>query len=173
MTAAEDWSSEVSSSEFRYALGHFATGVTVVTSIDHGGKPVGTTASAVSSLSLEPPLVLVCFDPESLTLRAIRRNGAFAINVLAAPQQQLSTNFARRGWAAAWDGVPRRRGRTGSPLLHGVLAALECTVDKTLPAGDHEIIIGRVYDTEVTSNDSAPLLHWRGSYLSPGHQAGT
>ena len=111
MAAVEESPADISSSEFRRAMGHFATGVTVVTSIDEDGEPVGTTASAVSSLSLDPPLILACFDLESLTLRAIRGHGAFVVNVLAAPQQHLSANFARRGLAAAWNGVKHHRGR--------------------------------------------------------------
>jgi flavin reductase (DIM6/NTAB) family NADH-FMN oxidoreductase RutF len=170
MTAAQDWPTEVSASEFRHAMGHFATGVTVVTSVDEEGDPVGTTASAVSSLSLDPPLVLVCFDLGSLTLRAIRGHGAFAVNVLSAPQQQLSANFARRGLAAAWDGVRHRPGPTGSPRLDGVLAVLECTVENSLPGGDHEIVVGRVHDVEVAYGEAAPLLYWRGSYLPPADQ---
>ena len=144
-------------------MGHFATGVTVVTSIADDGEPVGTTASAVTSLSLDPPLVLVCFDRASLTLRAIRSHGAFVVNVLAAPQKQLSANFARRGLSAAWDGVRHRPGPTGSPRLHGVLAALECTVENRLPGGDHEIVVGRVRDVEISVGSAAPLLYWRGS----------
>ena len=165
MTAVEE-STEVSASEFRQAMGHFATGVTVVTSIADDGEPVGTTASAVTSLSLDPPLVLVCFDRASLTLRAIRSHGTFVVNVLAAPQKQLSANFARRGLSAAWDGVRHRPGPTGSPRLHGVLAALECTVENRLPGGDHEIVIGRVRDVETGDESAAPLLYYRGSYLS-------
>ncbi len=167
MAALEESSAEVSASDFRQAMGHFATGVTVVTSVDEEGDPVGTTASAVSSLSLDPPLVLVCFDLGSLTLRAIRGHGAFAVNVLSAPQQQLSANFARRGLAAAWDGVRHRPGPTGSPRLDGVLAVLECTVEDSLPGGDHEIVVGRVHDVEVAYGEAAPLLYWRGSYLPP------
>jgi len=166
MTAVEE-SAEVSASEFRQAMGHFATGVTVVTSIGDDDEPVGTTASAVTSLSLDPPLVLVCFDRASLTLRAIRSHGAFVVNVLAAPQKQLSANFARRGLAAAWNGVRHRPGPTGSPRLHGVLAALECTVENRLPGGDHEIVIGRVRDVETGDESAAPLLYFRGSYLPP------
>jgi flavin reductase (DIM6/NTAB) family NADH-FMN oxidoreductase RutF len=167
MTAVEE-SAEVGASEFRQAMGHFATGVTVVTSIGDDGDPVGTTASAVTSLSLDPPLVLVCFDRASLTLRAIRTHGAFVVNVLAAPQKHLSANFARRGLAAAWEGVRHRPGPTGSPRLHGVLAALECTVENRLPGGDHEIVIGRVQDVEISDDSVAPLLYWRGSYLPLG-----
>lgn len=162
---------EVTAAELRHAMGHFATGVTVVTSIGTDGKPVGTTANAVSSLSLDPPLVLVCFDRSSQTLQAVRAHGAFAINVLAAPQQELSANFARRGLAAAWDGVRHRRGLTGSPRLHGVLATLDCTVEHRLPGGDHEIVIGRVRAAETSDADAAPLLFWRGGYAALGEGA--
>ncbi len=158
----------LTATEFRHAIGHFATGVTVVTSVGPAGEPVGTTANAVSSLSLDPPLVLVCFDRTSVTLAAVLAHGAFVVNVLAAPQQHLSANFARRGLAAAWDGVRHRPGRTGSPRLHGVLAALECTVEHRLPGGDHEIVVGRVRDVETTGGDAAPLLYWRGAYASLG-----
>jgi flavin reductase (DIM6/NTAB) family NADH-FMN oxidoreductase RutF len=168
MTALEESAAEISAAEFRQAIGHFATGVTVVTSIGVDGEPVGTTASAVTSLSLDPPLVLVCFDRLSLTLQAVRAHGAFVVNVLAAPQRHLSANFARRGAGAAWNGVRHRLGPTGSPRLDGVLAALECTVTDSFPGGDHEIIVGRVHDVETSGNDAAPLLYWRGGYSSLG-----
>jgi len=156
----------VSAAEFRHAMGHFATGVTVVTSIGADGAPVGTTANAVTALSLDPPLVLVCFDLDSLTLRAIRGHGAFVVNVLAAAQQHLSANFARRGLSAAWDGVRHRHGPTGSPRLEGVLAVLECTVEHCLPGGDHEIVVGRVSHAETSAVPAAPLVYFRGSYAS-------
>jgi flavin reductase (DIM6/NTAB) family NADH-FMN oxidoreductase RutF len=159
---------DVTAPEFRYAMSHFATGVTVVTSVASDGHPVGTTASAVSSLSLDPPLVLVCFDYASQTLAAVRSHRAFVINVLDKSQQQLSANFARRGSAAAWAGVAHRPGRSGSPRLHGVLAALECTVERSFPGGDHEIIVGRVREVETTGQEGAPLLYWRGTYRSLG-----
>ena len=164
---------ELSAAEFREAMGHFATGVTVVTSVDTDGEPVGTTANAVTSLSLDPPLVLVCFDLGSTTLRAIRGHGAFVVNVLAAPQQHLSRNFARRGLAAAWDGIKHRRGPTGSPRLEDVLAVLECTVEHALPGGDHEIVVGRVRHAETSANPSGPLVFFRGGYASLRPPAGT
>jgi flavin reductase (DIM6/NTAB) family NADH-FMN oxidoreductase RutF len=157
---------ELSAADFRHAIGHFATGVTIITSVGPDGQPVGTTANAVSSLSLDPPLILVCFDQSSQTLEAVQAHGAFAVNVLAAPQQHLSANFARRGLAAAWDGVRHRPGLTGSPRLHGVLATLECTVEHRLPGGDHEIVVGRVRDVETGDAEAAPLLFWRGGYAS-------
>jgi flavin reductase (DIM6/NTAB) family NADH-FMN oxidoreductase RutF len=166
VTALDESAAGITAPEFRHAIGHFATGVTVVTSVGPDGQPVGTTASAVSSLSLDPPLVLVCLDRASLTLRAVRAHGAFVVNVLAAPQQHLSANFARRGPAAAWDGIRHRPGPTGSPRLEGVLAALECTVENSLPGGDHEIVVGRVRDVETSDGGAAPLLFWRGVYSS-------
>jgi flavin reductase (DIM6/NTAB) family NADH-FMN oxidoreductase RutF len=147
-------------------MGHFATGVTVITTVDPAGQPVGTTANAVSSLSLDPPLVLVCFTLTSATLRAVRSHGAFVVNVLAAGQQHLSANFAKSGTEASWDGVSHRPGLTGSPRLDGTVALMECTVVHRLPGGDHEIVIGRVRDVDTREPADGPLLVWRGSYVS-------
>jgi flavin reductase (DIM6/NTAB) family NADH-FMN oxidoreductase RutF len=166
VTCSETTTAAVTAAELRLAMGHFATGVTVITSVAADGRPVGTTANAVSSLSLDPPLLLVCFDRSSQTLEAVGAHGAFAVNVLAAPQQELSANFARRGLAAAWDGVRHRPGLTRSPRLHDVLATLECTVEHRFPGGDHEIVIGRVLAAETGDTESPPLLFWRGRYAS-------
>jgi flavin reductase (DIM6/NTAB) family NADH-FMN oxidoreductase RutF len=156
----------VSAAEFREAMGNFATGVAVVTSVGADGQPVGTTANAVTSLSLDPPLLLVCFDLRSATLEAIRGHGAFVVNVLGHRQRYLSANFARRGIAAAWDGVRHRRGPTGSPRLDGVIAVVECTVEHALRGGDHEIVVGRVQQVETAGDGAAPLVFWRGHYTS-------
>jgi flavin reductase (DIM6/NTAB) family NADH-FMN oxidoreductase RutF len=158
----------VSAGELRDAIGCFATGVTIVTSVGAGGEPVGTTASAVSSLSLEPPLVLVCLDRSSQTLSAIRGHRAFAVNVLAADQHEISTNFARRGRAATWESVSHRHGSTGSPRLDGVLAVLDCAVERVVAAGDHDVVIGRVHEITTSDEDLAPLLHYRGAYSRIG-----
>jgi flavin reductase (DIM6/NTAB) family NADH-FMN oxidoreductase RutF len=159
-------STEITAAELRHAMGHFATGVTVITSVGADGRPVGTTANAVSSLSLDPPLLLACFDRSSQTLAAITAHRAFAVNILAAPQEELSANFARRGPGAGWDGVRHRPGLTGSPRLHGVLATLECTVEHRLPGGDHEIVVGRVRHAHTSGGEAPPLLFWRGRYAS-------
>jgi 3-hydroxy-9,10-secoandrosta-1,3,5(10)-triene-9,17-dione monooxygenase reductase component len=170
MTRVEEPTTDavITAAEFRHAMSQFATGVTVITSVGAAGQPVGTTANAVSSLSLDPPLLLACFEQSSRTLAAIQVHGAFAVNVLAAPQEELSANFARRGLAAAWDRVPHRPGPTGSPRLHGVLAALECTVEHRLPGGDHEIVVGRVRHVQAGDAGAAPLVFWRGRYASLG-----
>jgi flavin reductase (DIM6/NTAB) family NADH-FMN oxidoreductase RutF len=174
MTAVDDASreapevdtTEVSPAELREAMGHFATGVTVVTSVGADGEPVGTTANAVTSLSLEPPLVLVCFDLNSATLAAIRGHGAFAVNVLGHRQRHLSANFAKRGLSAVWEGVTHHRGPTGSPRLADVIAVIECTVEHSFPGGDHEIVTGRVRHVETNGDGATPLLFWRGKYTS-------
>ena len=148
----------------RQAMGHFATGVTVITTVGPDGEPVGTTATAVASLSLEPALVLVCLEWRSATLRAILGHRAFAVNVLAHKQAALSSNFARRGDAASWEDVFHDRWPSGNPRLDGALAALDCAVDSVITGGDHEIVIGRVLDAGVADAQRAPLLHWRGLY---------
>ena len=148
----------------RRALGHFASGVTVVTSRASDGGPVGTTASAVSSLSLDPPLVLVCLDRSSETLGAIREHAAFAINVLAEGQEHVSANFARRGAAASWETVRFRVTPLGNAQVHGVLALLDCRLERCLDGGDHEIVVGRLTGLEHWGEDLGPLLHYRGSY---------
>ena len=154
--------------ELRHAMGHFATGVTVVTSLDDDRGPVGTTASAVSSLSLDPALLLVCLTRDSETLRALRSHGRFAVNVLAAEQRELSARFARSGELASWDGVRFEPGSTGVPRLGGVLTTLECTLEELLAGGDHEIVVGRVREVAVSDGTLEPLLHWRGDYARLG-----
>jgi 3-hydroxy-9,10-secoandrosta-1,3,5(10)-triene-9,17-dione monooxygenase reductase component len=156
----------ISPARLRHALGHFATGVTVITSVSAEGEPVGTTVSAVSSVSLDPPLVLVCLDRSSQTLAAICAHGAFAINILSEGQQRLSSNFARRGAAVSWDAVAHRRGHAGCPRLEGALAVLDCTLEQRLEGGDHEIVIGRVRELELSARERGPLLHYRGVYVS-------
>jgi len=156
----------ISADELRHAMGHFATGVTVVTSLDEDGERVGTTANAVTSLSLEPPLLLVCFARTSLTLAAIRHSGAFGVNVLAAHHEELSAAFARRGSAGVWDTVRHGQGRSGAPRLHDAIAHLECRVEQHLEQGDHEIVVGRVLDVATAESDEQPLVFYRGAYAS-------
>jgi 3-hydroxy-9,10-secoandrosta-1,3,5(10)-triene-9,17-dione monooxygenase reductase component len=152
--------------ELRAVMGRFATGVTVVTTAGEGGRPLGSTANAVSSVSLSPPLVLVCLREESETLAALRRSGVFAINVLAEDQRGIADRFARRD--AGWDGVHHEQRDTGSPLLDGTLATLDCAVHDETPGGDHAIVIGRVLGVRVSEGPRPPLLFSEARYHGIG-----
>lgn len=154
----------------RRALGHFATGVTVITSVGPDGEPVGTTATAVASLSLDPALLLVCLDWRSATLGAITGHRAFAVNVLAHGQEALSINFARRGEAATWAEVAYDRWPSGNPRLEGALAGIDCALEDVLTGGDHEIVIGRVREVGTDPQGRPPLLHWCGRYAGLEHR---
>ncbi len=153
------------SSEFRAALGGFATGITVVTT-EGGGEGYGMTANAFSSVSLDPPLVLICVAKTASAIELLERNGVFAVNILAAGQEPLSRYFSSRdrpGGAGAFAEVPHRREATGAPILEGVAAYLDCTVHAMHTAGDHEIIIGEVLALGV--DDSLdPLCFHGGRY---------
>ena len=151
--------------EFRRALGAFATGVTVVTSRG-GGHCCGMTANAVTSLSLDPPLVLVCIGRGGEIGQAIAATGAFAINILGADQEALSRRFAapdRPRGESAFDGVPWRPGATGAPVLDGVAGHLDCDVHSVQPAGDHDIVIGAVRALDVRRGHP-PLVFVHGRY---------
>ncbi len=151
--------------DFRSALGAFATGVTVITT-QSGEHPYGMTANAFSSLSLDPPLILVCVKSQAEGSQIIGENGVFAVNVLGAEQEALSRYFSskdRPRGAEAFKEISHRRGASGSPILEGVAAFLDCRVTVRHPAGDHTIFIGEVLALGV---DSAvePLLFHLGKY---------
>lgn len=158
--------SEISSTDLRGAMGRFATGVTVITAKGAGGQPVGTTVSAVTSLSLDPPLVLVCLDRRSQTLAAVREHGAFAVNVLGAHHQDVSNAFARSANDAAWDGLTHRARATGSPVIDDAHVALDCRIESISEGGDHEILIGRVVDLHHGADDGEPLVYYGGKYAA-------
>ncbi len=163
--SAGESSATVSAEELRHALGYLPTGVTVVTSLRSDGEPVGTTVSAVCSVSAEPALLLVCLARASETLKAVLEHRQFAVNVLADGQHRLSNNFARGGADATWDGVDHGPLQTGLPRLTGTLAAFDCVVHDVFEGGDHEIVIGRVRHVDVEDDGAPPLLHWRGRYM--------
>lgn len=152
--------------EFRRVLGSFATGVTIVTTVDAGGTPYGMTASAFCSVSLEPPLVLVCLKKGGGGSASLRSNGVFAVNILAADQEALARRFAssqrprgREGFAS----FEHRAGSTKSPLLAGAVAHIDCTVYTSHDAGDHDIFLGRVVALDVDPARPALLFH-HGTY---------
>ncbi|HEY5334267.1 MAG TPA: 3,4-dihydroxy-2-butanone-4-phosphate synthase, partial [Solirubrobacterales bacterium] len=148
----------------RDVMGHFATGVSVITARDADGAPVGTTANAVSSVSLDPPLLLACLARGSETLTAIRGTGRFAVNILAAEQRHHSDRFARKGEATRTHEVDFDDHEHGVPVLPGALATIACEVEAIHPAGDHEIVIGDACHLHHREPGTEPLLFWRGSY---------
>jgi flavin reductase (DIM6/NTAB) family NADH-FMN oxidoreductase RutF len=163
--AAEVSSQEFSSRDLRSALGAFPTGVTVITTqgTEH---PYGMTANAFSAVSLDPPLVLVCVIDGTEGKRSIDENGVFAVNVLHAQQEPVSRHFSSRdrprGYAA-FDNIPHHRVVTGSPILDGAAAFLDCRVAASHQAGDHVIFIGEVVAIG-HDQDALPLLFHRGQY---------
>jgi 3-hydroxy-9,10-secoandrosta-1,3,5(10)-triene-9,17-dione monooxygenase reductase component len=146
---------------FRQVLGHFATGVTVITG-SHEGEPVGFACQAFAALSLDPPLVLFCPGKQSGTWPRIARTGELGVNVLAASQRDLARTFGVTA-ADKFDGVPWSAARNGAPILHGVLAWAACTVEAVHESGDHFIVIARVSELgECVAGD--PLLFYRGRF---------
>jgi len=152
-------------SDFRRTLGAFATGVTVVTTRGMW-HPYGMTANAFSSLSLDPPLVLVCVRSGAEGSEQIAANRVFAVNILAADQEALSRYFASRTRPRgrhAFRDVDHRTGVTGSPILSDVAASMDCRLQSVQEAGDHQIFIGEVVDLDVAP-DVEPLLFHGGRY---------
>jgi flavin reductase (DIM6/NTAB) family NADH-FMN oxidoreductase RutF len=147
---------------YRSVLGRFASGITVVTTLDPEGRDVGLTVSAFCSVSLKPPLVQVCVDHAASAHAALLLSTQFAVNILAAEQEALSRRFATAESTRRFEGLGYRRGESGAVLLEDALAHLECRLVQRLDAGDHTLFIGEV---EVASaRDARPLLYYRGGY---------
>jgi len=151
----------VQSVAFRHALGHFASGVTVVT-VAHQGERNGLTVSAFCSVSLDPPYVLICIDKASSSNTVIQAASAFAVNILAVDQDSLSNHFAQRS-DDKFDSVAFHEGILGMPILEGTVGHLECRLARMMDAGDHFIYIGEVEDSQVDENQN-PLLYYVGKY---------
>jgi flavin reductase (DIM6/NTAB) family NADH-FMN oxidoreductase RutF len=155
-----------SGKQFRQALGSFATGVTVVTTMGENGEAYGMTVNAFSSVSLDPPLVLVCAISGNAGSEQIDRNKCFAVNILALDQEPISNYFAKRDRPRGRDAfrdVDHRLGVTGAPLLDGVVAHLDCRLHSSYTVGDHEVFIGEVMDLFVNP-EAEPLLFAQGGY---------
>lgn len=147
---------------FRQLLSRFATGVTVLTTRDASGGPVGMTASSLAAVSLSPPLVSVCVDVSADMHRALSASGDFVINVLAHGQADLSRRFAQLPAEERFTGIGWRETPGGMVVLDGVLAHIECERYADFPLGDHTLFVGRV--TGGATRDGAPLLYFRGDY---------
>jgi flavin reductase len=154
-----------SSKEFRSTVGAFATGVTVVTTRGEE-HAYGMTANAFSSVSLDPPLILVCVINPSEGAEHITRNGVFAVNILSLEQEPMSRYFASRDRPKGRDAfaeVPHRFAASGSPILEGSAAFMDCRLHTVHEAGDHLIVIGEVLELEVKDGNE-PLLFHGGGY---------
>lgn len=146
---------------FRQVLSHFAAGVTVVTTVDGERRPHGLTATAFASVSLQPPLALVCIDKQTETYPHFAPAGIFAVNFLALEQREISQRFAKHGGdkftPTAW-----RRGALGAPILEGTIGHVECRIVHAYDGGDHTIYVGQI--EAAAAPGGAPLLHFRHAY---------
>ncbi len=151
----------VSGDEFRRACGRFATGVAVASVVDERGAAHGLTVSSFTSVSLEPPLVLICLGHDVTIIEAFRRASHFGINILREQDRDLSQRFATKG-LDKFNGISWRPGRTGVPLIDSALSAIECETHQLMQSGDHDILVGRVVATRV--EDGAPLIYYASRY---------
>lgn len=153
----------------RDAFGCFMTGVTVVTTLDAGGKPLGFTANSFSSVSLDPPLLLVSIANSSANLASFTGGTGFAVNILSESQKDISATFGRRSSDDRFAQVYWKHGPVGSPLISGVSAWFDCTREQAISAGDHTILIGRIGGFEASSHPG--LGYYRGAYTTPAATA--
>ena len=161
MTDLSDDSPSFDSAKYRQVLGHFPTGVTVITSTSEG-HPIGLAVGSFASLSLEPPTVMFGAGKQSSTWPKIEAAGKFCVNVLAEDQEDVCRVFASKA-PDKFEEVGYRHSGNGSPLIEGVLAYIDCNVGDVLDHGDHYIVVGEVTDLEVR-HEGGPLLFFRGGY---------
>lgn len=148
---------------FRAVLGRFASGVTVVTARDEQGTPHGMTVSAFSSLSLDPPLVLVCVANDATMAPLLARTDAFSVNILSEGQEAVSRRFAGK-LDDRFAGIGYHDGELGAPVLEEVLAWMQCRIINRHEAGDHTILVGQV--EQAGASEGKPLLYYRGGYAT-------
>jgi flavin reductase (DIM6/NTAB) family NADH-FMN oxidoreductase RutF len=155
----------VTKDEFRQAMSRFASGVTVVTCKDQNDQFKGITVSAFSSLSLEPPLVLVCIDKRASIHEHLTEGSFFAVNFLAHDQEHISRRFASRE-VDRFNGIQCKDGKCGAPLIEGSLGFVECRIVHSYPGGDHTIFVGQVEASGISEGE--PILYFCGDYARIG-----
>ncbi len=155
----------IEKNELRRVMGHFATGVTVITSLRASGEMHGLTANAFSSVSLVPPLLLICVDKKAESYPCFEESKVFTVNILSAEQEALSRKFAVSG-GNKFEGVSYRLGANGAPILDGSIAYLECRLSGSMDAGDHTVYLGEIEQAE--THEAKPLLFFRGGYRELG-----
>jgi len=151
----------VSSEEFRHACGRFATGVAIAAVTDENGVPHGLTISSFTSVSLEPPLILICLGHAVTNIEEFRRARYFSLSFLEERQRSLSDRFAQKGHDK-FDGIGWYAGESGAPLIADCLCSMECAAYQRVTSGDHDIFVGEVIRTEV--REGAPLLYYASRY---------
>jgi flavin reductase (DIM6/NTAB) family NADH-FMN oxidoreductase RutF len=154
--------------ELRNIFGTFATGVTVITMPTKDGGAWGMTANSLTSLSLDPPLILVCIDKSTRTHQHMLDSGVWAVNILAGDQEKVSRIFAMKDQneERAMTATPYHIGKIGAPIVEGCLSYLECRTYATYDGGDHTIVVGEIEDASVAQPDGQPLLFYKGRYGS-------
>jgi flavin reductase (DIM6/NTAB) family NADH-FMN oxidoreductase RutF len=148
---------------FRRVCSKYATGITILTVLDSRGDPQGMTANSFTSVSLSPPLILVCIDRQTSILSSFKPGTRFGVNVLQEEQKELSSWFSRSGHDR-FSGIAWSAGETGAPLLQGMLATIECEVTQMIEAGDHVVVIGAAL--HATWREGQPLVYFNSSYQS-------
>jgi 3-hydroxy-9,10-secoandrosta-1,3,5(10)-triene-9,17-dione monooxygenase reductase component len=162
-TLAEKRKRLIGETEFRSAMSRFASGLTIVATLD-GGKPIGLTCQSFSSLSVDPQLILICVGRRSTTWRRIERIGRFTVSILADGQQPACVALGRPG-PNKFDMVSWQAGADGSVRVDGALATIDCAIHAVHDAGDHKVVIGEVLDLSV-SEDGNPLLYFRSTFAT-------
>ena len=155
---------KVSPEEYKAAGSRFASGVTIIT-VAHDGEVHGMTASSFTTVSLDPPLILVSLERDSTTRKMVVEAETFAVNILSREQESIARSFAQSG-SKSFEGIPHRIGPSGAPVLEGALASLGCCTTEVVEAGDHDLFIAEV--TSCESRDGEPLLYFDRAYRSIG-----
>jgi flavin reductase (DIM6/NTAB) family NADH-FMN oxidoreductase RutF len=151
----------VTSDQFRRACGRFATGITIASVLDSSGTPHGLTVNSFSSVSLDPPLILICLGHAVTNIEDFRAARHFGISVLSQDQREISDHFARKGHDR-FTGTPWHAGKTGVPLLDRAIAEIECEVRHRFTTGDHDIVVGEMVAAHV--HEGEPLIYYASRY---------
>jgi 3-hydroxy-9,10-secoandrosta-1,3,5(10)-triene-9,17-dione monooxygenase reductase component len=163
-----DVTTEIDSAQFRAVLGHVPTSVVVVTGVDKSGKPFGITIGSFVSVSLEPALVGFLPGTKSRSWASIAESGNFCVNVLGAQHEEFCWRFAKEG-DDKFDGVDWSPSALGNPVLPGVIAAIDCSVDSQTEVGDHYFVVGRVHSLHHEANVANAMVFFRGKVVSAEH----
>lgn len=151
----------IDSQELRRVMGHFATGVTVITTVDKSGAPNGLTANAFMSLSLDPPLILISVDKKATCYACFEMQNGFTVNFLSEGQEEISRRFATKG-ADKFAGLQWHPGQNGAAIIEHTLGHIECKISQCHDGGDHTIVIGEILDVHAIGE--RPLLFFKGKY---------